>query len=156
MIEWRDIPTCPGLQASNDGQIRRGQFVYRGVLDSYGYVVVKLPRPRRMAKVHRLVCEAFHGPAPAEKPLALHRDGVRSNNVPDNLKWGNDLDNHKDRIAHGNFCHGRHNGRALLTEGDVVQIRRSKETAASLARTYGVSDTHIFRIRNNISWKHVE
>lgn len=37
--------------------------------------------------VHRLVCLAFHGPAPADKPWVNHKNGNKLNNHADNLEW---------------------------------------------------------------------
>lgn len=48
---------------------------------------------RRTYRVHRLVCEAFHGPAPDGKPNVLHRDEDGRNNKPINLKWGTQKEN---------------------------------------------------------------
>jgi len=39
-------------------------------------------------KVHRLVCEAFHGPAPDASFVVIHLDEDATNNRKDNLKWG--------------------------------------------------------------------
>lgn len=46
----------------------------------------------RTHKVHRLVCEAFHGPAPAGL-LCLHADENARNNRPANLSWGTQKEN---------------------------------------------------------------
>jgi hypothetical protein len=47
----------------------------------------------RTRKVSRLVCEAFHGPAPADKRYCLHRDENARNNAADNLCWGTQKEN---------------------------------------------------------------
>ena len=39
------------------------------------------------------MCEAFNGPAPADKPLCMHLDENASNNKPENLAWGSCSDN---------------------------------------------------------------
>jgi hypothetical protein len=44
-------------------------------------------------KVHRLVCEAFHGPAPEGLPVVIHLDEDATNNRPENLKWGTQKEN---------------------------------------------------------------
>ena len=59
---------------------------------------------RRKVRIHRLVCETFHGPAPADKPHACHRDDNKLNNHADNLYWGSFSDNIQDQIRNG-----RHN-----------------------------------------------
>lgn len=50
--------------------------------------------------VHRLVCEAFHGPRP-EGAVTRHLDGDCFNNTPDNVVWGTPSENNYDRVAHG-------------------------------------------------------
>jgi len=44
-------------------------------------------------KVHRLVCEAFHGLAPDEKMVVIHKDENALNNRPSNLRWGTQKEN---------------------------------------------------------------
>lgn len=44
-------------------------------------------------KVARLICEAFHGSAPADKPVCMHLDENSRNNRPDNLAWGTQKEN---------------------------------------------------------------
>lgn len=44
-------------------------------------------------KVHRLICEAFHGPPPEGKTYVLHLDEDAHNNKPENLKWGSQKEN---------------------------------------------------------------
>ena len=51
---------------------------------------------------HRLVCEAFHGPPPEGKPLALHRNDMPGDNRPENLYWGSLSDNQSDILLNGN------------------------------------------------------
>jgi hypothetical protein len=47
----------------------------------------------RNYKIHRLVCEAFHGPQPTDKPVVIHLDEDATNNRPENLKWGTQKEN---------------------------------------------------------------
>ena len=58
-----------------------------------GYVGVALygisPLPKNLL-IHRLVCAAFNGDSPADKPDVNHIDGVKTNNVDINLEWTND------------------------------------------------------------------
>ena len=58
------------------------QFGYRTCL-GYRQVTYK----GRNWLVHRLICEAFHGMAPSDKPECDHIDRVRDNNCADNLRW---------------------------------------------------------------------
>lgn len=51
--------------------------------------------------VHRIVCEAFNGPAPVGCNTVRHLDDVKHNNVPDNLAWGTQADNMADAVRNG-------------------------------------------------------
>lgn len=44
-------------------------------------------------KVHRLVCEAFHGSPPFERAVVIHIDEDATNNRADNLRWGTQKEN---------------------------------------------------------------
>jgi hypothetical protein len=50
-------------------------------------------RGHKTLKIARLVCEAFHGEAPADKTYCLHIDENSRNNRPENLKWGTQKEN---------------------------------------------------------------
>jgi hypothetical protein len=52
--------------------------------------------------VHRLVCEAFHGPKPSPDSVIRHLNGDRFYNQPQNLTWGTPAENTADMIRHGN------------------------------------------------------
>jgi len=47
----------------------------------------------RNHKVARLVCEAFHGSSPEDKPVCMHLDENARNNKPENLAWGTQKEN---------------------------------------------------------------
>jgi hypothetical protein len=44
-------------------------------------------------KIHRLIAEAFHGPAPFDGAVAMHVDENAANNRADNLRWGTQKEN---------------------------------------------------------------
>ena len=44
-------------------------------------------------KVHRVVCEAFHGPAPSPSSIVMHINEDATDNRPENLKWGTQKEN---------------------------------------------------------------
>lgn len=122
MVEWRSLPNWYGdcYEVSNTGLVRsltrqirvQGENNFRTIksqvlkprINQGGYEQVTLSK-NRIAKtllVHRLVCEAFNGPPPDDsKTWVLHGDGNRRNNTPENLRWGDVLDNAADTVRHG-------------------------------------------------------
>lgn len=44
-------------------------------------------------KLHRLVCEAFHGPPPFHKAVVMHLNENSDDNRPENLAWGTQKEN---------------------------------------------------------------
>lgn len=103
---WRLIPSLPFCEASSWGRIRvipyeskmphgRGVKIIGGFPrygswegDRFNYVIRK-----KTYKVARLVCEAFHGPAPIGKNVCMHLDEDASNNRSSNLEWGTQKQN---------------------------------------------------------------
>jgi hypothetical protein len=80
----REITTWRGGKATIPGRVVTPRRHPRGYL----WCEFMLRRQRHSEFVHRLVAEAFHGPAPEGKPYACHGDNNPQNNVPDNLRWG--------------------------------------------------------------------
>lgn len=76
---WKPIPSCPGIEASSFGQLRRAgtKRILGQHLDN-GYYVTVVNGDRYRKRTSVLVCEAFHGPRPAQDQLALHCNGNRS------------------------------------------------------------------------------
>jgi hypothetical protein len=54
-------------------------------------------------KIHRLVCEAFHGPAPSKKSVVMHLNEDAHDNRPENLKWGTQKENLNMPLAKERF-----------------------------------------------------
>lgn len=59
-----------------------------------GTIAKDVSRPRLITrfrgktyKIHRLVCEAFHGPEPFENADVLHKNGNTLANDESNLRW---------------------------------------------------------------------
>jgi hypothetical protein len=56
--------------------------------DRDGYVICDTHYPKRKTlRVHRVACEAFHGPAPEGKPECDHKNRSRHDNRASNLRW---------------------------------------------------------------------
>lgn len=104
--EWRPVVGYEGLyEVSSEGRVRNIHLNH--VLtpwvnqDGYNQLGLRKDGKRNQRLVHRLVCEAFHGPAPKNKPLALHGIEGKSVNSARNLYWGSNSDNMRDRRRDG-------------------------------------------------------
>lgn len=53
------------------------------------------------------------------------------------------------------WLEGAKNGRAVLTEDDVLAIRASEESQSTLSFQYRVSKAQIGKIKRGEAWKHV-
>jgi hypothetical protein len=104
----------------------------------------------RRFRVNRLVAEAFYGPAP-EGYVCRHMDGVRRNNVPENLDWGTPSQNSADASAAGSFS-GEKASKAKLSANEVDAIRKSSEPQATLSARFGVTQPTISKIKSGKRW----
>jgi protein gp37 len=153
----RPIPGYDGYAVTTHGEVLGKRADTRGGMKmdagEQGHMRVMLyptgERPGRRELVHRLVLTTFVRPArPGEQ--ACHRNGDPSDNRLSNLYWGTQSDNWRDRLAHG---HGR--SYQKLTEQQVAEIRKrhaAGQSAYSMAKDYGVSDTQIRNIVLNRQW----
>lgn len=108
--------------------------------------------------IHRLVCEAFHGPCPEGKQCA-HLDGTRDNNVPENLQWVTPKENQRQRRLHGRANLGENAHQAILSKSDVIEIRRRRsvgEIYRTIAEDYGVHLSTIQYAVTGKNWQYVE
>lgn len=166
--EWREAPGFPLYQVSSEGRVRRHpdhpSHLMRDELarspTSHGYSCVRLMRDKRAhwLTVHRLVCEAFHGPAPSEKHEVAHNDSDRSNNRASNLRWATRIGNFADKRTAGTHREGEAVPWAKLTERDVRTIRRliaEGVSVTAIARAYEVSNGAIDGIKSGRNWAHV-
>ena len=115
--------------------------------------------------VSRLVYELKNNIVLAAKDMALHRCDIRPCINPDHLEQGNARINRAHAVERSRLnpnptpCPGESNGNAVLTEEDVLEIRRlySKEVpnAYTIADMFGVSQGTIWHIVNRRTWKHI-
>ena len=107
LVEWRTIPSFPQYEASEDGQIRRGNRVLkpRGRADGYKQMTLWVEGRPFHPRVHQLVCEAFHGKRPPGMECR-HLDGASENNRAINLIWGTKAQNEADKVLHGTVQRG--------------------------------------------------
>lgn len=178
---WMPVVGFPDYEVSDTGRVRRSRpdalnhacRVLVPWLGNHQYPTVSLARDGRAFRrlVHRLVCEAFHGPAPTPGHQVAHGDGTRWNARADNLRWATRAENMRDCIAHGTRATGPRHGRttkpertprgelhghAKLSEAAVIAIRSATaRTGRSLAAEYGISPATVCLIRSKKIWRHL-
>lgn len=136
--QWKIIDEYPLYEVSSCGRVRRGSRTLKPHILKNGYASVVLRRegrPRRFL-LHRLVAIAFIEPQPAGCQVA-HGDGVRLNNVADNLSWKTPAENGADKVRHGTSASREKHGRAVLTANDVAKIRAMNSEKRTKARNWG-------------------
>lgn len=176
VAEFRTIARFEGYRFSLDGSIwscrGRGGFGPDRVrltdewrklgpspdADGYLTVRIRLGGKSKTHAVHRLICEAFHGPCPDGMEACHYPDRDPGNCRADNLRWGTSAENKEDTERHGTRAKGSVNGRAKLTEGDIPEIRRlfaGPTRTKQIAEMYGVDPKLIRKIGNLEIWRHV-
>lgn len=102
---WRIVPSVPGLLASSHGRLMVAPYLgtmpaggkrqyggepTTGQWDGKRFIYIA---NGKTLKVARLVCEAFNGQQPDDKPVCMHLDEDARNNRPENLAWGTQKEN---------------------------------------------------------------
>ena len=156
-VEWREVPSRPGYMVSSLGQVwspRSGKII-RGIeAGQMKYLCIDFWKEGR-EYVHRMVCEAFHGPAPTGAQVR-HLDGDNRNNKPENLAWGTIKENYADKVRHGTAPLGQRNPMAKLTPNAVAEMRQQRHQHGTpfhkLAKQYNVSTMTAYRAVTAQSW----
>lgn len=158
---WRPVRGAPGYEVSDQGAVRR--LVLDEALDQVVvYAVATWPNAKHYVQVeleiadgepalravHRLVLDAFVGPAPPGHQ-ANHRDGNKGNNRLTNLEWVTARENTRHARATGlvkskprqSHCHRGHLKDQRYTDHGVEYLRCSTcRQRATVRRRYG--DAH--------------
>lgn len=92
--EWRLVPGFDDVYASNFGNIRRDNIPYSHSKTKAGYIRIKIDNTKYF--VHQLVCRTFHGEPSNGRYLVNHKNGVKDDNVVNNLEWCS----HSENIQH--------------------------------------------------------
>lgn len=104
---------------------------------------------------HRASYEAFCGKIPPGL-WVCHRCNTPACVNPEHLYLGTVVENTNDRMKAGTSMRGERHHDTPFTEKDVIAIRQSPESGASLARRLGVSRQAINKIKARKTWAHVE
>ncbi len=150
------------LSIRADGTIWREKYrgkkcnprqIDRPLGNGYLAVRVRLGGVYLSALSHRLVWQHFHGDIP-EGLCINHKNGIKSDNRPDNLEVVSHSENVQHAIRNGLRpigVFGLENGYGKLSDAQVIEIRRRRlegELLASLASEFRVCFQHISSICN--------
>lgn len=112
---------------------------------------------------HRMAYELTYGNIRNKKLLVCHKCDNRGCVNPNHLFLGTHKDNLADMYRKNRQnnadTRGIKNGRAKLTDNDIINIRktyiRGQISAKKLGEKYGISETTCLRIINRQGWIHV-
>lgn len=181
---WRDIKGYEGFyQVSNIGRVKSldrtiidkighkrhlKERILKQGLDHNGYLLVKLFNSsggkNKTAKVHRLVCEAFHE-NPENKPCVNHIDEDKTNNTAGNLEWctykeNNNYGTRNERLGKGVAKALSRPIGQYTTDGVLVKVWQSIN---EVERQLGFCKSHIsevaqgkFKTAYGYVWKFVK
>lgn len=162
MIERRTLPQFPNYEIASDGNVYRvgRETPMKPIAKKNGYFQIFLCENGKYHRrhVHRLVCEAFHGPCPPEHECR-HNNGTRSDNRSDNLCWGTRSDNRGDSRRHGTMPLGELHANSILTTLDVLSIRRLHRDGNSQTRIALIMKRKVGTIGSVLrgrTWAHVQ
>lgn len=114
----------------------------------------------RLAGAHRFALELRLGRTLGPDEVARHQCHNPPCVNPGHLLPGEHIDNVHDMVRAGRArmlgARGEDNGKALLTEADVRDIRSSRQPRSALAAKYGVTVSAIKAVRARQNWRHVE
>lgn len=161
-MEFTTIKKHPQYEISKEGIVRKivTSAIKSQYLNDKGYYMISIRYGLKTnpCRVSRLVAETFIS-NPQNKAEVNHINGIKTDNLWTNLEWAT----HKENIEHANKTgltnnKGSNNGMAILTEGDIPEIRRLLNSGLSqykIAQIFNVSRSAILNIKVNGYWSHV-
>lgn len=166
--KWLDIVGYEDLyQISNFGRVKSlpkmrkyklgSEYIMKPTLQvgkKYFRIGLSKDKKVKTLKIHLLVLTAFV----SSRPIGMqgcHNDGDSANNFLDNLRWDTPKNNQNDRKIHGTSVVGEGNGRAILNEKDVLEIRASPLNNEEISLKYGLALSYINNLKKKRTWAHI-
>jgi len=156
---------CYGFyyKVSGDGKVYgKNDIELKQRLNMDGYPTVTLGDKnikRTTMSVHRIVALNYVE-NPFNKKEVNHIDGNKQNNHHTNLEWATRKEqvNHAFRIGLKKGLKGSENGRAVLSENQVLEIRKLHSEGVSryrIAKNYNIGWTTVNHIIKRNTWKEI-
>ena len=130
-------------------------YPLKGARNMKGYYIISLcHKNTKVTKtVHSLICMSFHGQKAKASLQVRHLDGNKNNNRPENLKWGTQLENYQDMVAHGTLCKGEKHWASRLTDKERSALRWALDPGLcsqnNAAKILGMAESSIREIANS-------
>lgn len=124
-------------------------------LNHSGYLTVSTLRDGKRTKqfVHSLVAKAFV-PGWFDGATVDHRDGNKTNNLPENLEWVTRQENSRRQNADGRGVgRGEKHPSAKLADAEIPKLFQMRSDGLSLnkiGRHFGVSDSLVHKITTGL------
>ena len=154
---WVDMAKIgyPRYQVSSFGRLKgiKGEILHpstdkNGYLYCCVYVIENKKSKRKWVKVHRLVCEAFHGKPEGDRNITDHIDRCRVNNYYKNLRWVDKGENAKNTDRSKKPRYGGKTGLPIIVYNKKDKPIMRFENVKEAVEFFGVSEV---QIRANLS-----
>jgi hypothetical protein len=125
--------------------------------DGYRIIVLKKNKLDYYKRISSLVLETFVSPRPQDM-IACHGVNGKIDDSLSNLSWKTySQNNGEDRLRDKTLPRGEQNGKAKLTEQQVLEIRKLKniKTSIQLSIMFNVSRCSIYQIWSRKTWIHL-
>lgn len=149
--EWRNVADCPRYSISSFGRIIGPRGLMKPYKTKAGYHYATLSKDGAPYRIfnHRLVAMAFV-PNPECKPFVNHKNGIKTDNRPDNLEWVTAKENtrHAFRIGLMKTPIGIKNPAASLDYDDITKIKAMHRDGFPLKRIARLLELDPTAVRN--------
>lgn len=125
-------------------------LLWQGCKDKDGYGLTSIRGKKLPA--HRAVMSFL---SDVSGQYVLHKCANRDCVNPEHLYLGDQKQNVQDQIDAGTFVYGSKNGRAKLTEEQVIELRNSTVSNKEWAEKLNLAYSTIWDARNR-KWKHLK
>ena len=120
--------------------------------DRDGYGVFRLNNAQ--VRSHRVTYEIKHGSIP-KGFCVCHICDTTGCVRPSHLFLGTSKDNKRDAMSKARDSCGEKHFNSKLTEEQIKLIRKDTRSLRTIAKEYGLSSSHVGKIKNRKSWKHI-
>jgi len=139
-----------------NGRVLKQTKCYKGYLR----VSLSLDKKKFTTGAHRLVAKAFVS-NPLNLPQVNHKDGIKTNNYPDNLEWCTNKENQIHAVKTGliNPNKGEKHHNSKLTNKQIINIRQLHKigfTCKELAKDHNISEPAMSKILRNKTYINIK